>query len=56
MQDYFQTLLTDMVEAAKPLIRTAVYDGPEEKRHTEYWPAAARETRWDGISNHRILR
>lgn len=32
MQDYFQTLLTDMVETAKPLMRFVIMTVPREKR------------------------
>lgn len=55
MQDYFQTLLTDMLESGKRLmhcVTTTVHRGKRSYSHC--LPECCARS-WVGISNHRIL-
>ena len=56
MQDYFQTLLTDMLESGKATdapVKLRRSTGENGATHTACRNAAPRS--WVGISNHRIL-
>lgn len=55
MQDYFQTLLTDMLESGKATDALCNYDGPQGKTGSSHCLPECCARSWVGISNHRIL-
>lgn len=55
MQDYFQTLLTDMLEVAKRLMHCAIMTVHRGKRSYSHCLPECCARSWAGISNHRIL-
>lgn len=55
MQDYFQTLLTDMLESGKATDALCNYDGPQGKTGYSHCLPECCAISWVGISNHRIL-
>ncbi len=55
MQDYFQTLLTDMLESGKATDALCNYDGPQGKTELPHCLPECCARSWVGISKHRIL-
>ena len=55
MQDYFQTLLPDMLESGKALMHCAITTARRGKLNCWHSSPKCCVTSWVGISNHRIL-
>lgn len=55
MQEYFQSLLAEMLENGKVTDALCNYDGPQGKTELLAELAAAAARSWAGISNHKIL-